>query len=769
MPSSVGGVTATLRARSFLASALVVAVTSLALPSAALAAPITRYVDCTAGNDASTGTSTSAAWRTLTKANAASLAAGDSLLLKRGCTWTGPLKARWIGTASLPVTIGAYGTGELPRIQNFTDNVQITGDYQVLENLYTRADAPAYDSGCANQPMGWRVGFRFYYGATYNTVRYSKANEQYSGVLISAGAHHNKILRSSFWKNNVKSSDPNSDAGMVAVDVQGDDNEIAYNDITLSEGCSRWFGGRDGSAISVFGGQRNRIHHNKAYQNHNFIEFGNSRSADNIVAYNVSYSTLPIATWLVTRGAGNSYGPVYRTRVYNNTAYLTAADSYGIQCGSGCGGTNILTLKNNIVWAQGTIGYADAAFDEGYNLYWNTAGGTRVFFPISSTSRKVDPKFVNRAAYDFHLAVGSPAIDKATSAVTSLGFNSDFDSAAIPQGTAVDIGAYEYGVPLETSRADLVFVSLSHSSGPVLVGWPLALYATVRNNGPDPAWSAVLTQSIPSTATLLSASPGCVHSGGTAYGGRTVGGTVRCTLGTLVAGVATTRLFLIGPAVAGVATVTANTASATPDAILGNNIAEGTYSSGYPTGQSSRCTRIGTNASETLTGSSSADVLCAFGGNDILVGGGGNDVLNGGAGTDRASYANATAGVAIDLGRRSTACYPTTARCGTGLDRLISIEDAAAGPYGDRLVGSSVRNRLWGLAGSDVAYAAGSGDFVYGGLGNDSLHGGGGNDTLYGEAGSDRLYGDDGNDYLNGGTGEDVCYQSGGTGTIRGC
>src|SRR5689334_3513936 len=43
------------------------------------------YVDCTGGNDANSGTSESAAWKSLAKARAAVLLPGDRLLFRRGC------------------------------------------------------------------------------------------------------------------------------------------------------------------------------------------------------------------------------------------------------------------------------------------------------------------------------------------------------------------------------------------------------------------------------------------------------------------------------------------------------------------------------------------------------------------------------------------------------------------------------------------------------------------------------------------------------------
>ena len=109
------------------------------------------------------------------------------------------------------------------------------------------------------------------------------------------------------------------------------------------------------------GGKRNSIHHNLAIDNNKFIELGNSRNSDTIVAYNKVYSSLKIANFLVTRGVKDtSWGPVYSTRAYNNSVYLTGASSYAIQCLAGCT-PSILTLRNNIIVSQDRVGFADGS------------------------------------------------------------------------------------------------------------------------------------------------------------------------------------------------------------------------------------------------------------------------------------------------------------------------------------------------------------------------------------------------------------------------
>ena len=414
-----------------------------AWPQAQAAAASAYYVDCSAGKDSNSGTSASAPWRTVARANNANLTAGAKLLFKRGCTWSGTgLMARWSGTSSAPITIGAYGTGNPPLLQNAQDQLYVTGSWLIIDGLAARADPVTHDSQCDNAPAGRRTGFRLRPGAAHDVLRNLRASDLFIGIWIEEGSHDNQVLYNTLTNNRMKSDIWTSDAGSVGIALHGDDNEVAHNTISGSDSCSRFYG-RDGSAIEIYGGQRNRIHHNRAINNHNFTELGNKRSSDNTYTYNVVTSTLATAHFLTTRGGKDSkYGPVYRTKAYNNTVFLSGSQSHAIQCGGGCG-SSVLSLRDNIIWSAYEIGYADAAFDEGDNVYWTPGGVTRLYFPISSSSIKANPLWVSPSSGDFRLQSGSPALNQAARQSIDLGYTKDYAGTSLPQGGAVDMGAFE--------------------------------------------------------------------------------------------------------------------------------------------------------------------------------------------------------------------------------------------------------------------------------------------------------------------------------------
>jgi hypothetical protein len=392
------------------------------------------YVDCMNGSDSNNGESENSAWKSVKKANTDLQYPVKSLLLKRDCTWEEPLVILLSGSASQNLIIGAYGNGDIPVIQSSTFNVvTIKGSYVEIQDIYAKVVATNFEAECSNNPKGEISGFLFESGSSNNTLKNSKTSGAYAGVYINNNSHNNKIQHNLLIDNNMMylNLSPDDDHGAFGVLLKGDDNEVSYNTISGSIACSYDYVS-DGSAVEVYGGQRNITKYNYAYDNDSFTELGNSRSSDNIYAYNLVTSSLPRSYFLVTRGV-SKWGPVYRTSAYNNTVFLTSNSSTGFAC-IACN-ADILTLKNNIIWTNGKIGYLEGSFDDEFNIYW----GSVVNFPISPTSKITNPQFIS-PGLNFHLQNGSPAID---SGLQTL-FTNDLDNNQVPQGISTDLGAYEY-------------------------------------------------------------------------------------------------------------------------------------------------------------------------------------------------------------------------------------------------------------------------------------------------------------------------------------
>ena len=86
---------------------------ALLLAGVACSQAATYYLDSVSGRDTNTGLSPATAWRTVSRANQQAYAAGDRILLKRGCVWQGPgFVANGNGTPESPITVADYGSLE---------------------------------------------------------------------------------------------------------------------------------------------------------------------------------------------------------------------------------------------------------------------------------------------------------------------------------------------------------------------------------------------------------------------------------------------------------------------------------------------------------------------------------------------------------------------------------------------------------------------------------------------------------------------------------
>ena len=339
--------------------------------------------------------------------------------------------------------MGAYGEGDRPIIENAFQDIFVTGDWFVIQDVHVRADPPTHDIGCDRQPAGVRYGIFVESGSRHGIIREVLATELNTGIRIARGASYHQIIDSDFRRNNMKSDVPTSDSGAVAIDLQGDNNVVARNRISGSDTCSRFFGGRDGSGVSVYGGRHNVIHHNLSSQNHDFVELGDPRTLDTLIAYNVDHSTLARANFAVIHGLGSRYGPVHETRLVHNTTVLTGKGSVAIECSHLVKGDD-LQVAGNIVQAEANVLSCSDGIAESDNLYWASDGRPKLTIKMAPTSRKVDPRLVDPKDGDLHLLPDSPAIDAIRP--MDLGDVGAVDAAGVPvpQGYAPDIGAYEY-------------------------------------------------------------------------------------------------------------------------------------------------------------------------------------------------------------------------------------------------------------------------------------------------------------------------------------
>ncbi|MDA0636590.1 right-handed parallel beta-helix repeat-containing protein [Nonomuraea sp. MCN248] len=404
---------------------------ALSLPAqASTSAGTTYYVDSRAGDDAADGTSADRAWRSLDAVNAAELGPGDTVAVKRGSSFTGSLTLSASGTARSPITVKTYGKGARPRISGRDANcVVVSGSHWRISGL--RA------SNCL-----WS-GFEI--KGDSNVLSGVSADRNVAGVSVTPTGARNTIKDSTFADNDrmsVNDKGGDNDSGAFGILLNGDDNLVTGNTITGSHAKSHDYG-VDGAAIEVFGGNRNRITHNRSHNNNTFSELGAKKgdtATGNLYAFNVVTSSLKTGSFLVTRGPRHIVGPVKGTTAVHNSVYMPARHTIGWSCHDGCSPA-ILKLRNNVIAVGGTAGYADGkGADEAASVY----RARKAEFRLGSGSVMSDPRFVSRS--NLRLAPSSPARGRAVRLGVSwfggAALAKDFTGKPLPSSTR-HAGAYQ--------------------------------------------------------------------------------------------------------------------------------------------------------------------------------------------------------------------------------------------------------------------------------------------------------------------------------------
>jgi len=270
-----------------------------------------------------------------------------------------------------------------------------------------------------------------YLGNNVNHLRFTNCeirNSRRQGVLFPhPGSDYNEFINCNVHHNGTT---VNLDHGFYCA---------ARNN--LIEGCLIHDNAAFGVTIYNGYGERadnNIIRKNKIYDNSQLGSgsgIGVASGSGTLVYNNIVYGH-------ATYGIDVSFGSPANTGIYNNTVY---DNNGGIRVGSDSSNAKV---KNNIVYSSGGV--------------TNNGSGT-----VLANNPTTNPNFVNAGAGNFQLQAGSPAID---AGVVLTEVTTDYDGVTRPQGSAWDIGAYEFvggGTPDTTPPTGLV---ISPSNGSTVTG-----------------------------------------------------------------------------------------------------------------------------------------------------------------------------------------------------------------------------------------------------------------------------------------------------------
>jgi|GEM_PF-1749578 len=281
----------------------------------------------------------------------------------------------------------------------------------------------------------------------------------------------------------------------------------------------------------------------------------------NTIGGNGAWGVLAVDTPLPQGLSGISSGNSW----FDNTSGRIRQDWYGYVRVEDTGGNPVtgltIVIEENNPPCTGTYTSAVSDSNGNYGPTGFTINSERSYFQIAQAF--VDNTGALQDCTPHYVYVQSdPSIN------ANYSYNGDFPNPPGEPGGAIEsppgskVFRYQFALLIRplAEQADLE-ISKADSPDPVTVGDNLTYTITVTNRGPDPATKVVVTDTLPSGVTFVSASPWCVHSAGV----------VTCNLGTIPAGDSVTITIVVTPTAPGTISNTATVTSDTLDPNTANN------------------------------------------------------------------------------------------------------------------------------------------------------------------------------------------------------
>jgi hypothetical protein len=443
-------------------------------------------------------------------ANARSAVRGNqsdnSLLLKRGQTFSGQFTVGAYGTEGRPFTISSYGTGADPVISGGSSNIFIDSGSYVIINGFTctgatdsggQSDGAITVKGTASHITiqnntvigsgfsGSRYGIITKQATSYHTIANNTVHGFLdAGIIIIGSGSSTDSTRSTGNEVYGNNNSYNNGSGFYPTQM---DNSIIH-DNSFHDNAS--VGSAEEYGIGILSCSNNEFYNNRIYNNHNMgVQFyGGNPSGDygpsnnnkfyrnwvydnregnghglNIAAVNGNYCQNNAVYYNIFTGNKIGFAPNGYTitggLVYNNVFY---GNTYGVSyMWYTTGG---YTYKNNIFSSNTTNEFyagGNPSLTHTNNLYYRSSGNTVSFngtnYILSAVKttwelscQNTDPKFASSP--QFHLSSNSPAIN----AGVNVGLTQDHTGNAIIG--LPDIGAIEYRGPAPSPPQGLMIV-----------------------------------------------------------------------------------------------------------------------------------------------------------------------------------------------------------------------------------------------------------------------------------------------------------------------
>jgi hypothetical protein len=442
------------------------------------AAAATQYYVSPTGSDTPAGGTATAPWKTLQYA-AGRVGAGDRVTVRAG-TYAG-FNLTTSGNSTAPIEFLAepgvlVNSGSTARPQHginlenaswvIIDGFEVSGlgqagvrsvgvDGSTFATNVTIRNVKSHDNGY------WGILTGFVNDLLIeNNITYGSVNEH--GIYVSNSGDRPTIRNNLSYNNRANGIHMNGDASL------GGDGIITGAYVSGNTIYNNGIGG--GSGINMDGVQNSRIENNLLYNNHAsgislYSIDGGGGSSSNIVANNTVLEANN-GRWALNIQQGSTGNTVRNNILLNDHPTRGAID---ISSDSLPG----FTSDYNVVISRFTTNGGNS------NLtlaQWQAHTGQDTHSLVSTAAAL----FANAPGNDYHLKSGSPALNAGTSS-----FAPPADNAGLPRpaGTAIDIGAFEFGALLGDYNRDGRVNSSDYVAWRNTLGTAVTRYAGADGDG----------------------------------------------------------------------------------------------------------------------------------------------------------------------------------------------------------------------------------------------------------------------------------------------
>jgi hypothetical protein len=285
-----------------------------------------------------------------TNLSSISVVSGNTYAFQRGGTYAGTLAVN-----KTNVTVTEYGSsGEFPIFKHGAsdgDDINVSASGAEIDHI--RLTGTGYDAppGCGTaKTADYEIGVYASSPVTIDDV--NAYGNLYAGTYLDTGSGGSSVDASVFTGINALNPNSSYDSGAFGVLIWSDGNTVNGGQFTDENTCSPDYG-FDGSGIEIYNGSNNLIENASGSNDSDFTELGDSagQASGNTYTDNTfTESGSAPSEFLVTRGSGDSDGPVSDTTLNGNDVDLTKTTDQGIvsydwESGDG----TLLTLTGNTV------------------------------------------------------------------------------------------------------------------------------------------------------------------------------------------------------------------------------------------------------------------------------------------------------------------------------------------------------------------------------------------------------------------------------------